>query len=131
MGKVYPEFKTNSNGVNSLIKYNILSEEEMRDIGFTDYSKDTWFYERYVKFPKDKKYRNIEISFSVSIPKDGGDLRIDVLDEDFLQPYDYQRMLEGDNPPAVAFIVDNFVEEQMEYLQEKDVLSGHLKGEYI
>ena len=36
--------EVNSNGVNKLIKYNILSDEEMRDIGFTDYSKDTWYF---------------------------------------------------------------------------------------
>ena len=33
--------EVNSNGVNKLIKYNILSDEEMRDFGFTDCSKDT------------------------------------------------------------------------------------------
>ena len=33
--------EVNSNGVNKLIKYNILSDEEMRDIGFTDYAEDT------------------------------------------------------------------------------------------
>lgn len=131
MGRVYKEASLNSNGVNNLIGYNILSAEEMRDIGFTDYSKDNWYYSKIVPFPKDKRYRNFEISFNVSIPKNGGDISIDVLDEDFLQPYDYQSMLERDDTFKPALIVDNFVEEQMEYLQEKDVLFGHLKGEYI
>ena len=36
--------EVNSNGVNKLIKYNILSDEEMGDIGFTDYSKDNWYF---------------------------------------------------------------------------------------
>ena len=47
--------EVNSNGVNKLIKYNILSDEEMRDIGFTDYSKDNWYFCRTIKFPNTER----------------------------------------------------------------------------
>lgn len=123
--------EVNSNCVNAKIKAHILSDEEMREIGFTDYSKTTWFFCRSIKFPKEGRYRGFDISFSVSIPKDGSDIRIDVLDEDFCQPYDYQSMLRKNPTFEPALIVLDQVEEHMKYLQSKGVLSGHVKGEYI
>ena len=125
------EVKVNSNGVNSKIKAHILSDEEMKAIGFTNYYEPTWYFCRSIKFPKTKRYKGFDISFSVSIPKNGSDIRIDVLDEDFCQPYDYQYMLNKDPKFKPALITFEQVEEYMEYLQSKGVLSGHVKGEYI
>lgn len=123
--------EVNSHGVNAKIKAHILSDEEMRRIGFTDYSKDKWFFCKSIKFPRKPRYRGFDITFSVSIPKDGSDIRIDVLDEDFCQPYDYQHMLHKNSTFEPALIVLDQVEEHMKYLQSKGVLSGHVKGEYI
>ena len=125
------EVEINSNYVNAKIKAHILSDEKMKEIGFADYSKTTWFFCRSIKFPKEVRYRGFDISFNVSIPKDGSDIRIDVLDEDFCQPYDYQSMLHRNPTFKPALIVLDQVEEHMEYLQSKGVLSGHVKGEYI
>lgn len=125
------EVEINSNYVNAKIKAHILSDEKMKEIGFTDYSKTTWFFCRSIKFPKEVRYKGFDISFNVSIPKDGSDIRIDVLDEDFCQPYDYQSMLHKNPTFKPALIVYEQVEEWMEYLQSKGVLSGHIKGEYI
>lgn len=75
--------------------------------------------------------RDFEISFSVTIPKNGDDIRIDVLDEAFLQPYDYQRILSDHPDHETALIVQEQVERWMDYLQEGGVLSGHIRGEYI
>lgn len=125
------EVKVNSNGINSKIKAHILSDEEMKAIGFTNYYEPTWYFCRSIKFPKTKRYRGFDISFSVSIPKDGSDIRIDVLDEDFCQPYDYQYMFNKDSKFEPALITLEQVEEYMEYLQSKGILSGHVKGEYI
>jgi hypothetical protein len=125
------EVKVNSNGVNAKIKAHILSDEEMKAIGFTNHYEPNWYFCRSIKFPKTKRYRGFDISFSASIPKDGSDIRIDVLDEDFCQPYDYQHMLNKDPKFEPALITFEQVEEYMEYLQSKGVLSGHVKGEYI
>lgn len=125
------KIETDDNGLNIKIKSYLLPEERMREIGFTDYCCDRWYYSRMIKFPKEKRYRNFEISFNVTIPKNGDRLRIDVLDEDFCQPYDYQRMLSKDSKFEPALIVKEFVEKQMEYLQQQGVLSGHTYGEYI
>ena len=125
------EVEVNSNGVNAKIKAHILSDEEMKAIGFTNYYEPIWYFCRPIKFPKTKRYRGFDISFSVKIPKDGSNIRIDVLDEDFCQPYDYQHMLNKDPKFKPALITLKQVEEYMEYLQSKGVLSGHVKGEYI
>lgn len=125
------KIEVNSNCVNAKIKAHILSDKEMREIGFTDYSKDRWFFCRSITFPREPRYKGFDISFNVSIPKDGSDIRIDVLDEDFCQPYDYQRILSKNPNHPCASIVNEQVERWMEYLQSKGVLSGHVKGEYI
>ena len=129
----------NSNGVNKLIKATILSDEKMKEIGFhknyyegTDHEQYSpyWYFSRMIKF-QEKKYRGIEISFNVKIPKDGSDISIDILDDAFCQPYDYQYFLENNPPNKVALIVKEQVEEWMKYLQDNGVLSGHVYGEYI
>lgn len=130
----------NSNGVNKKIKAHILSDDEMREIGFhknyyegTDYEEYSpyWWFSKIIKFPKEERYRNFEIDFDVKIPKDGSDLNIMVLDMDFCQIYDYQRILNRNQHNEAALIVKEQVEEWMAYLQEKGVLSGHEYGEYI
>ncbi len=132
------QVKLNLNGVNANIKAHILNEQDMRKIGFTYHSKDDWYFCKKLKFPKKKKYRGLDITFNVSIPKNGSDISIDILDEDFLQPYDYQSMLiinkDSFFVPSLillALITRKQVEKWMSYLQEKGVLSGHIEGEYI
>ena len=123
--------EVNSHGVNVKIKASILSDDKMREIGFTDYAKDRWYFCRMIKFPNNKQYRNFEVSFSVTIPKDNSDISIDVLDEAFCQPYDYQSMLHRNPEFKTALIVKEQVEEWMKFLDEHGVLTGHIPGEYI
>lgn len=130
----------NSHGVNKAIKATILSDERMKEIGFhknfhegTKFEKPSpyWFFRRAIEFPKEKEWKNIEIGFSVRIPKDGSDIEIDIIDEDFGQPYDYQYMLSKYPYHKCANIVKEQVEKWMKYLQDNGVLSGHVYGEYI
>mgnify|MGYP003416631142 CR=1 FL=1 len=123
--------ETNNHGVNKAITYTILSNDEMGKIGFTNYYELKWFFMKSINFPKEKRYRGFDITFSVSIPKDNGDIRIDILDEDFLQPYDYQKMLISSPDFEPCLIVKEQVEKWMEYLKEQGVLHGHKYGEYI
>lgn len=128
------EVQVNSHGVNAKIKAHILSDDEMRKIGFTDYKKDTWYFCRIVMREVSKqRYSSydFEVSFGVSIPKDHSDIRIDVLDEAFCQPYDYQRILSKNPKHPIATIVNEQVEKWMKYLQDNGVLEGHIYGEYI
>lgn len=132
--------EVNSHGVNKLIKATILSDEKMKEIGFhknyydwTDYEEYSpyWYFSKMIQFPKEKRWRDVEISFDVHIPKDDSDIDIMVIDEDFGQPYDYQRILEKSPNHECANIVKEQVEKWMKYLQDNGVLSGHNYGEYI
>ena len=132
--------KVNSNGVNQLITYTILSDEKMKEIGFhknyhegTKYEKysPNWWFTRRIEFPKEKEWNGVEIEFTVVIPKDGSGIDIAIIDEDFCQPYDYQRILRTDPNHECANIVKEQVEKWMEYLQDNGVISGHTYGEYI
>ena len=132
--------EVNSNGVNRLIRYNILSDERMKEIGFnknyyegTDHEKYSsyWWFTKAIRFPKEKRWKRVEVDFDVKIPKDGSDINIMVLDMDFCQPYDYQYLLSKNPKNECANIVREQVEMWMKYLQDNGVLSGHIYGEYI
>ena len=116
--------------MNAKIQAHILSEPEMRKIGFTDHAKDSWYFAGCYVFRK-RNFTGILRFLSVTIPQNEDDIRIDVLDEAFLQPYDYQRILSGHPDHETALIVQEQVEKWMDYLQKSGVLSGHIRGEYI
>ncbi len=116
----------NSKNVNASIIPHILSDNEMRNIGFTDFNPDVWYYTK-VLYPDDFG----GISFNVSIPKDGSDISIDVLDEAFCQPFDYQFLRSVSTQSEIADQIFYLVEDEMKYLQDAGVLSGHEYGDYI
>lgn len=125
--------EVNSHGTNKKITANILPDEKMREIGFTDHKPDTWYFWKYIDFTKEKKYRYLknEISFNITIPKDGSEISIDVIDESSGQPYDYQYFLKDMPYNKVCLIIKEEVEKWMKYMQDNEVLSGHAYGEYI
>lgn len=128
----------NSHGVNRSIKAHILSDDEMKRIGFhgsyyegtDDEMPSTYWY--FIKaIPLKIGKHKFSVCFEVDIPKDGSDIDIAVLDMDFCQPYDYQHILETDPKNTCAITVKQHVEKWMKYLQDNGVLSGHTYGEYI
>lgn len=124
---MYDEVIVNSHGTNVAIKAHILPDNEMRAIGFTDRNPKQWYYCRMVP----GLGKGIEISFNVTIPKDGSDIEIATLDEDFCQPYDVFYILERNPNFECALKVQEFMEHEIEYLQSHGVLSGHKRGNYI
>lgn len=100
-----------------------LTEQELLDFGFSNHHNPTLYYSRMV---------GDEISFNVSIDKKNRrKLAIDVLDEDFMQPFDYQRMIMEGTAPPFALEVYEKVEEEMAKLHEAGILTGHVRGQYI
>lgn len=114
--------KLNSHGTNAAIRAHILPDKEMRRLHFSDHVPSKWYY---------CKLLSDEITFNVTIPKDGSDISIDVIDDDFCQPYDYQAILRDSPSHKFALKIKELVECEMKSLQDAGVLSGHNYGDYI
>ena len=110
------------NGLNLAISASVLPEDEMRRLGFTDHKADTWYH----CFPVGEG-----VTLNVAVPKDGSRLRLDVLDEEFLQPYDYQRILKNNPNLEFAQRVKAQTEFYLELLSEAGVITGFTRGMYI
>lgn len=109
-------------GLNAAIGGNILTDEQMRNHGFTDHNAKNWYYVERV---------GDGTTFNLTLPKDGGRLQIDVLDEDFGQPYDYQAYLKRNPKLEFAHGVKARVEAIMERMSEQGIITGYKKGMYI
>ena len=117
----------NEHGNNAAIKVHILDDATMKLNGFrrciTD--KENWWY-----FCK-QVYKDITFNMTIY---DSGDWQIDILDECFCQPYDYQYMLEkysNDINTRVLEIVKKNVDEIMDSFVHKGIISGWEVGDYI
>lgn len=109
------------------IKASILKDSEMRKIGFTDRLESKWFYHKIIW-----EHDDFEVSFSVTIEKENAEnFRIDVLDEDFCQPYDYQYLLSKNPNHKLSLEIQRLVEKEINYLQNCGVLHGYRQGIYI
>lgn len=109
---------------NALIKANAASDKEMREAGFTDHREGTWYYCVMLSEVS-------EISFSCTIDKKTNHVKFDVLDEDWLQPYDYQSILKKDTKHPYSLLVHAQVQKQMHKLQELGVIYGYIPNDYI
>ena len=121
--KDYETAKTNKSGVNVKIKAHILDEESMKAAGFRHVVGDGEFWSYFKDLGSD-------IEFHVKIPV-RGELRIDVLDEWYCQPYDYQYMIHSKATHKLPYEVFERVEEEMQRLKDFGILEGHEYGEYI
>jgi hypothetical protein len=108
------------NGLNAALTASILaSRQDMRTLGFTDGSGASWQLNRRV---------GQDVMLNLSIPKNGNRFRLDILDEDFLQPYDYQNILERSPNHEFALGVRKAVEEVLEFLSKVRIIQGYEKG---
>lgn len=90
------------------MKFNILEEDKMRELGFTDHVKTRWYL---CKRLRDK------ITFNMTISKKSLQGEIYVLDELCLQPYPYETMENG-----APSIVKEGVEEIIDKLKKAGVI---------
>lgn len=115
----------NEHGNNAAIKVHILDEASMRLNGFRWVENlGEWYFCNPV-------YK--DVTFNMSI-KSEDDWRIDILDECFLQHYDYQYLLDkysNDINTRVLEIVKKNVDEIMDSFVHKGIISGWEVGDYI
>lgn len=109
---------------NAALSMHPLDDATMRELGFTDLRKGYWYLCRRVSTDSD-------ITLNAHIAKDGHDWRIDVLDENFCQPYDYQYLLSVNPTLEYANNVANECEKWYRRLSEWGLLSGWHEGMYV
>lgn len=115
--------KINKYGTNENIKFNILTDEKMKEIRFNKI-ENGWYFVRSLKC-------SIDISFNCTIYIDDNEVDISIIDEDFGQHYDYQSLLKNDSTFEFGLKVKEEVEMLMKYLKENGIIYGHNYGEYI
>ena len=99
------------------LRMKVLPDDKMREIGFTDFVKTRWYY--CVMLDKN-------VSFNLSIEKKNPlCFRIEVLDENFLQPYNYEYILEKNPRHKFALNIKEKVKEQMSYLMRNGIVDGY------
>lgn len=122
--KINYDVPRNKAGQNSNIKLNPnLKEKTLLDFGFT--KEPTSEFYMMSKLTSD-------ISFNIEIDIETNDISIEILDEDFLQPYDYQIMLKNPNyVPKIAKIVHHKVQKIMKELMDSGIIVGYKENDYI
>lgn len=90
------------------MKFNILDEEKMRELGFTDHTNVSWYL---------CKRLSKNITFNLLIFKGSSKGDIDVLDELCLQPYPYETMQN-----EASTIVKKGVDEVIDKLKKAGVI---------
>ncbi|MCL1696345.1 hypothetical protein [Lysinibacillus sp. BPa_S21] len=97
--------------------------ESLTKYGFSNHHEPTLYFCRILID---------DISFSISVDKKSLWIKnIDVLDENFLQPYDYQRILMNDMNHKYARMVFDKVDVVLNKLQNDGVIEGYTRGIYI
>ena len=119
----------NTHGNNAAIEVHILDDATMKLNGFKYFGgvptrpQDVphWYFCNRV-------YKDITFNFTIYSEDNW---QIDILDECFLQPYDYQVMYENGNCRSVVLTVMKNVNEIMDSLKHKGIISGWEVGDYI
>ncbi|KXZ22416.1 hypothetical protein P4T89_12605 [Bacillus nakamurai] len=106
------------------MRFHILEEKQMRDIGFTDHVKSKWYFVKTIQ---------PNITFNLTINKNSLKGEIDVLDERYLQPYDYQYYMNVYTRKKLEFphVTHEKVQELMASFIEKGIITEYTMGSYI
>ena len=114
----------NSRGQNANIKGHIVDDKTMKRNGFHyDAKYEQWDYVQEL-------YDEITLYIHIS-EGDEDNVVIDVIDDDFCQPYDYQSYL-GNKPDArVPIIVHRQVQSKMKELMKAGIVTGYTLEDYV
>ena len=114
----------NSRGQNANIKGHVVDDEIMKQHGFHyDAKYEQWDYVQCL-------YDEITLYIHIS-EGDEDNVVIDVIDDDFCQPYDYQSYL-GNKPDArVPIIVHRQVQSKMKELMKAGIVTGYTLEDYV
>lgn len=122
-------FAVNRNMNNVALKFNVIDDDRMRAASFErivprDGRPAYWCHDKRVK------YMDLHCSLVIRVYDDGS-WTLDVLDNDFCQPYDYQAMLERDPTFVFAGKIRDGVEQRLAYLRNQGILENWDFGAYV
>ena len=135
--KMNTNVKVNSLGTNEEIKFNF-DEELLKQNGFNFIEEqnypDTWPIPPHWCYNKFFSYKSLEVTFSVNYyikPYKGSQFCIDVIDDDFGQPYDYQYYLSKNPNNNFALKVQEKVNNLMQIFLNEGLIYEYKIGDYI
>jgi hypothetical protein len=105
----------NSYGNNANLRSNVLDDETMKSYSFIAglYIEDL----------------DNDISLTIKMSKES--VYINVIDEDFGQPYDYQRILRDNPEHDIALDIHSKVQATMKRLSDAGIIEGYVANDYI
>ena len=112
---------------NKRIKGIVKSDDEMKSYGFRyidSVSRPYWVYFSML-------HLELHIEFSIRLFPDSDDVQIDVLDDDFCQPYDYQAMMDAHPYSVLPRKIFHEVDRVMHDLQNSGFITGYSTGMYV
>lgn len=114
-----------SKGFTNKIKINKnMTVEKLLDYGFTNYHEPSLYFSTMIIYN--------DISFNLRVSKKTLKITdIDVLDENFMQPYDYQAMIMDNKNHTIARKVFDKVDEILNKLQNDGIIVGYQRGMYV
>lgn len=116
--------QVNEHGNNTALSFADVDDARMRELGFTDRVNGSWYMCRAV---------GPDITLNVTV-RESGDWRIDVLDENFCQPYDYQHILAHTSNPCARECAEGVAtrtEAELSRLSKAGLLLGWYPGIYV
>lgn len=121
--KINKDVPIRENGQNANIKpYSNLTKKALEEYGFKNIESEKYTLHKMLT-PDIMFYINIDFSKNI--------VNIDVLDDFFLKPYDYQTLLSQPNVLKTAYIVHEKIQEIMKNLLDNKIIEGYNLNDYI
>lgn len=115
------ETEIDENGQNKNLRFHIIDESLMRSVGFK-HTYNFWILCNSIN--------NVSIIIEITDDEIG---TINVLDDDFCQPYDFQKMIAdyGDNAPSLAIKIQYELYSILDSMKTFGILEGWEWGDYV
>jgi hypothetical protein len=137
----FPRQRTDEHGLNAEVDVS-RDPKRLKDAGFTRVDIGRyWSYTRTVKVYGRSNRNNangrrpippLKVTLWIRVHDDPRSRpNIDVLDEEFCQPYPYQEMLSSGTDNEYAIATYGWVEDNIQALADAGVVTGHVRGEWL
>lgn len=130
------DVEVNKYHTNALLKFHVQNDEIMKANRFNQRNDGTWSYFKTIKvtdptLPKhERKKYGLNLCLYITVDNDNI-LNVQLLDDDFCQPYDYQYLESHGYGNVYTKQAREFVEKELTALQNANIISGFTPGMYV